>query len=160
LYHHGLSEEQFAKVGKIVLNWGAADNFVGYCLNFVFKISDPEDQIDLTLVLDMRKKVDLLVKSAGRKSVSEEKTLLIKELSSVCRLWAEDRNFLAHGLGVASADGDYSIMSGKKQKPYNIDNLDRDIERSAYVLNLAMRLNMLLAGVEWNPLGPLPSRPA
>ena len=54
--HHGIPDDDLIKIARTILNWGAVDNHIGYSLNFIYGIKNPDHQIELISVVDMRKK--------------------------------------------------------------------------------------------------------
>lgn len=158
LFNYGLSDKQLQTLAYIILNWSTADRHFGYCLNFIYGVREPNAQSALTHVLDMRKKIDLLSRAAKWKPLSQDIKSLIVEAAKVTRDWSDDRNYAAHGTIVNDDALGPQLHSVKHDKSKPIEELDRALVRSRYVVHVALRINLHLAGA-MIPLGPLPDRP-
>lgn len=151
--HHGLTQAQLAAVATIILNWGAADTMLGNALCFVHDMKDEKSANELILILDMRKKLDLLTKFVGRtdtpKAAAAEPYL--KDLNSVFQKWADERNALAHGQGYVTMNGTM-IHSSKPKPPVPAAELGKLIARANWVFMTCWNVHQVLASDNPRPL--------
>jgi len=156
----GLSDGELKMVAEIVLNWSASDTMLGYCLGLVRNDAGipllPKDQM---FEKDISEKVRLMSLLKKGKWLTSDQAGLTKEFLTVYGRWGGDRNIVAHGIAQRALDGHISIYSERKGAGIGPSELPKYLARSRFCLHLIMRLNISLAGVQWDPLGPLPDRP-
>jgi len=141
IFRQEVSDPDLIKIGKININWAAADNFLGNCVNWAVPVNGNTARELLVYVIDTRKKLDILKKILKKKKFDEPIPQLITENIWVHSNWIEERNVVAHGYIIGGADN-ASLMSSKKQIKYDLKNLDRYLDHSSYACDVALRLNL------------------
>ncbi len=155
---HGLTDEQFALIGKTVMNWSVFEACLGAALGRLYGLNSKEASTELVHAIDMRKKIDLLRKISKRPP-HEGSQLPFKEVIECYNLWSDDRNMLAHGFFISRRGAAPFLSSSKRLSDDMGHDLERMHLRSIHIGDAMTRLLFALDGQELYAGRPSPQRP-
>jgi hypothetical protein len=150
----GLTEEQLAQVGRVMLLWGAAEFHVSAALCSFAGLAEPMRD-DLINSIGFSRKVDLLKKHSPQAQFRE----LIDELKHAATNFKPERDTLAHGMAwpaIGPLPG--AVVAVAKKREVDPSELQRIVDRAAFTAMVAMELNIRTKGQDW--LIARPIRPA
>ncbi|MYE42476.1 MAG: hypothetical protein F4X79_00410 [Acidobacteria bacterium] len=140
-WSHGISENELKTMGEIVLQWSAADCFIGNSLNFMFQVTD-ETMRRETCAWSLRKKLQFL---ANVPTTNPHHTLVteIRRHGLAC---LGERNRVAHSYALrGSGDGHAFLEAPQKGRRTELSSLQHYAENARRVCGLALKLNAALA---------------
>lgn len=140
-WSHGLSENDLKKMGEIVLQWSAADFFIGNSLNFMFGVEDESMRREIRS-WSLGKKLRFL-KNVADAHPRHALVAKIRRLGLEC---LPERNRVAHSYALAVAgDQRASLEAPKKKDRTELSSLQNCVENARRICGLALKLNAALA---------------
>lgn len=151
-----ITEQHMNDIGRVILNWGKADTFLGLALCFLYNL-DGDNAADLLHVLDFKKKVDYLKKKTKKIPPCDGFDKLITEMHFCISNYKWERDAISHGTVMYNHDGKGEFMSMKNtEQKISLSALKLVLERSRYTLDVSIAILKVLAG---EPISLLSVRP-
>ncbi len=140
-WSHGISESDLRKMGEIVLQWSAADFFIGNSLNFMFDVTDESMRREICS-WSLGKKLHFL----GNVADAHPRHELVVEIRRHGLACLAERNLVAHSYAlVSSRDGRALLEAPKKNDRTELPSLDNYLDNARRIRGLALKLNAALA---------------
>ena len=140
-WSHGISENDLKKMGEIVLQWSAADFFIGNSLTFMFDVTDESVRREICS-WSLSKKLRFL----GNVPTDHPRHELVAEVRRHGLACLGERNRVAHSYALSgSSDGRASLEAPKKNDRTELSSLQNYVDNARRICGLALKLNAALA---------------
>lgn len=132
------SAELHDMIARISLNWGTVENFAGAILADIYGLVG-EAASDLVHVIDLRKKIDLIVKGHRSGKIPQDAVEYVKALEYCNKHYRKNRNIVAHGLfDLVGEANEVGLRSFHREQSLSLSDLGIVLEQSRYAVDAIM----------------------
>ena len=133
-WSHGISENDLKKMGEIVLQWSAADFFIGNSLTFMFDVTNESVRREICS-WSLSKKLRFL----GNVPTDHPRHELVAEIRRHGLACLGERNRVAHSYALSgSSDGRASLEAPKKNDRTELSSLQNYVDNARRICGLAL----------------------